>query len=650
MISGNPFHLRISEHAGSDTRFLSMFGPGVLEALDTGELWQRLVVYRSSPGGGKTSILRLFTPGALRALHENRSQPATTELAMALTRWGVLSADGPTLLGIHLSCEQQYPSIVDLTDDAAARQRQFFALLNSRIILGALRGAVFLGGGDWPNDVGRIRINLGEPTMATAVAEELLGDGSGDFLYDRACQIERAIYRQLNDLGMHSDVEDVGHTDLWALHALGGSVLYENIPIASRALVMLDDVHLLHDEQRRGLREYLMRRDIPVARWIAERWQGLSVDETFGEGATEHRDYEIVQLDGWAEESQKRLPRFERIVADIANRRVQTSDLVQEQVLTKGAFEAFLQAIGDAPPTKSRLLRMTTEAKEKVLTLAGDSKRYVHWLADVQERHDATVGCIYRWRELEILIARDRSRRQGDFFPDEQLELQDLKDRGSTSVASAAELFAAKEHSLPYYYGTRRLALLGSWNIEQFLDIAGDVFDLVVMAVTLRRGPKVTPKQQDDIVRRSADALWQSIPRRVSDGEAVKRFVAALGNMAMKETYRPTAPYAPGVNGVAISMTDLARLKDETFLRQDPQSARLIQVLKVAVWSNLLQVQLDYPCKNERWAVFYLNRLLCAHFGLPLHYGGFREKRLAELKAWVTQNLPSALQITSAVG
>jgi len=37
--------------------------------------------------------------------------------------------------------------------------------------------------------------------------------------------------------------------------------------------------------------------------------------------------------------------------------------------------------------------------------------------------------------------------------------------------------------------------------------------------------------------------------------------------------------------------------------------------------------------------VMYLNRMLCVHFGLPLQYGGWREKRLADLQGWLSRVL-----------
>lgn len=139
-LATNPFHVRTSEQAGSDTRFLGLFGPGVLQGLSPDQLWDRLIVLRSAPGGGKTSIIRLFTPGVLRALHENRNREETRRLAETLQEWGVLDDAGPSLLGARLNCDQQCASLRDAADSEDVRRGLFFGLLDARIILATLRG------------------------------------------------------------------------------------------------------------------------------------------------------------------------------------------------------------------------------------------------------------------------------------------------------------------------------------------------------------------------------------------------------------------------------------------------------------------------------------------------------------------------------
>ena len=60
----------------------------------------------------------------------------------------------------------------------------------------------------------------------------------------------------------------------------------------------------------------------------------------------------------------------------------------------------------------------------------------------------------------------------------------------------AAELFLAREYDLPYYFGPERIARLASLNIEQFLGLAGTVFEEVVAAELLRGGTQVLQRTQ----------------------------------------------------------------------------------------------------------------------------------------------------------
>lgn len=633
-LATNPFHVRTSEQAGSDTRFLGLFGPGVLQGLAADQLWDRLIVLRSAPGAGKTSMIRLLTPGVLRALHENRQREDARRLAETLTDWGVLDDSGPTLLGARLNCDLQYASLRDIASDDDARRGLFYALVNARVILATLRGAVVLAGGEWPGDVSRVGIEA--LADLDAGADAAFPDRTGSGLFRAACDVERRICARLNDLEGMPPPPELLHADLWALYILAGEITYNDKPLAKRTLVAFDDVQTLHHSQREDLRRALMNRELGVSRWMAERWHGLSPEETFEQGVQHRRDYAIIQLDGWADDA--KIAKFERTVADIANRRSHASDVIQQQALAASAFESFLQDATDVPLPSLTLEKMMNTVRANVHALAGPSERYRTWLAEHGPK-ELTLDAIIKWRELDILIQRDKVKSQRELFPDEELSGDEYKERFSSSVTAAAELFLAKEYRLPYYHGMRRLALLASWNIEQFLDLAGDVFDLAVMAVTLKKAGRISPRQQHDIAKKAAKRLLEAIPRRMPKGDLVRALLDRIGEMSVAETYRPTAPYAPGVNAFAISMADLRHLTSSRAKRDAAEDA-LREVLTTAVWNNLLQVKLEYPCKGKLWAVFYLNRLLCAHHNLPLNYGGFREKKLTEVKSWLGAQRP----------
>ena len=51
----NPFRLRRAESIDTETAFLTLFEPGILEVIPTGGFWETVHILRSAAGGGKIS-------------------------------------------------------------------------------------------------------------------------------------------------------------------------------------------------------------------------------------------------------------------------------------------------------------------------------------------------------------------------------------------------------------------------------------------------------------------------------------------------------------------------------------------------------------------------------------------------------------------
>ena len=68
----NPYLIRASETVESDDVFLRLLSAEPLSVLQdkhtSGALWGKTLYVRSSPGGGKTTLLRLFWPSVLRKI------------------------------------------------------------------------------------------------------------------------------------------------------------------------------------------------------------------------------------------------------------------------------------------------------------------------------------------------------------------------------------------------------------------------------------------------------------------------------------------------------------------------------------------------------------------------------------------------------
>src|SRR5438552_3105439 len=104
----NLFRLRTAEQAQTDDQFLALLSARVVELLNEGQIWNRLVRLESAPGGGKTSLLRLFTPGSLSRVFRLRNQEDNHELARQLHSLNVIDESGVRLLGVYVNCHQDY--------------------------------------------------------------------------------------------------------------------------------------------------------------------------------------------------------------------------------------------------------------------------------------------------------------------------------------------------------------------------------------------------------------------------------------------------------------------------------------------------------------------------------------------------------------
>ena len=137
----NPFRSRTSEHLAHQglERYLRSFAAEALDLLPD-QLWDRVVVIRSAPGGGKTSLLRAVSAQALQEL--SRQRKGHEDLIERLAAMGVLDEEGrPVLLGFRVPLSRDFRAIVDLERDPSAATRTFLALLDARIA-GALCEAV----------------------------------------------------------------------------------------------------------------------------------------------------------------------------------------------------------------------------------------------------------------------------------------------------------------------------------------------------------------------------------------------------------------------------------------------------------------------------------------------------------------------------
>ena len=262
------------------------------------------------------------------------------------------------------------------------------------------------------------------------------------------------------------------------------------------------------------------------------------------------------------------------------------------------------------------------------------NQRYAQWLARAdQYTTDQNLKSLLELYVTRILLVRDESKRQMSL--DLTLTEEELEDRDSSQVRNAAELFMHEELGIPYYFGFDRLCVMATNNVEELLGLAAALYVGLQAKQVLRKSePILSPVEQDKLLREAAARRRDFIPKSHTEGTRAQRLVDSIGAFCYEQTFAPNAPYAPGVTGVRLSRAELAKLTTPGAF--GTPGLTLQRVLAECAAENLL-VQRESQATGSRdsGTVFYLNRSLCAHFGLPLQMGGWRDVTAGELMKWM---------------
>ncbi|MES0090697.1 hypothetical protein [Mesorhizobium sp. M0030] len=396
---------------------------------------------------------------------------------------------------------------------------------------------------------------------------------------------------------------------------------------------MIDDIQKLRKSQRTMLVDELviLRPAIPV--WLASRSIAFA-DEFLSQGAREGRDvrdYPLEELWGGGRSSQQ----FVTFAQNILDRRfaLQTSvpggsfgQYLSESLTPRELEEAYPQAI---------------EGFREEARRHRNSMRYSEWFARAEE-HPANINgdALFDLFVTRILVARDATNRQLSFELT-PLSTDELEDRDSSAVKGAAEIFANYEFKVPYYFGIDRLCAMATSNVEELLSLAAALYEGMKAKQVLRRQtqPQLLPLEQEKRLREAAGRKRDFIPRSHTEGTRAQRLLDSIGLFCRERTFLMNAPYAPGVTGVRLSNSEIAKLK-RVSKTTEPSLSIFSRVLFECVAENLLVTRDSSPSTaREGGTVFYLNRTLCAQYGLPLQYGGWQEISVQKLVEWTESGL-----------
>lgn len=617
--------MRASEKIESVANFLRLYSPIVIDTLiekhTQGVLWKNVVFIHSSPGAGKTSLLRVFEPVSLRTLFNSKSSPDYKELFGQLKKLEVINEDKIDLLGVTLLCTRNYETLEELDVSAGQKARFFFSLLNSRIILSTLRSILQLHNKSFPEGLKEIKFDYVNETNHFI---NLKLPCNGQELYDWASEVEKKIYIAIDSFLPVEDIKPDGHDELFAFSVLTpDSLKINDQPVCNKILFMLDDTHKLSSNQRTRLQKYVLEKRGNFNIWISERLEALEPKENLG--SFQNRDYEEINLERFWDDRKSKL---EKILVNIANKR---ASLSTEDVTS---FQEYIESDLNEETYKNEFFNIINSTNSNIAQLTSHTDKFNEWLNYVSSFHGNPLEKAVLLKKMEILIVRHLKKDQLSLdFPHTQ---EELREKLKSDIEATAKLFMSKDSKIPYYHGLNALFNLSSNNIDQFLTFSSDLFEEMLSNKISGKEVTIDSGSQERIIRRIVGKKWKELSKLIPHANDVIQFLNELGEFSQKQTYQANAPYAPGVNGFSIKeKADPKLFKEGSWINNEIYNP-LINVISTCVAYNLLEIKKTKQGeKGQIWEVYYLNRWLCVKFDLPLSYGGFRHKSPDELMRWI---------------
>ena len=536
------------------------------------------------------------------------------------SRRGVVEDEEIRALAASISCASGY---ADLPPGLPSIEEGLFrALLDCRVVLRTIRSlSAYLGLGD-DDSLDSIALEYdgtandiqGIPRVTSARA-----------LAHWAESQEKRIYAELDAFAGRSNASLPSsqrfESVLWLQSV---RFLHSGLPVASNRILMIDDVHRLRRRQRELLIDELtiQRPAIPV--WLAMRTLVLG-DTLLSQGARAGRDISVYSLEElWG----KTIHQFMSFAQNILDRRMNRQDAVS------GTFSQHLREQFDAAEVRP-FVQSGIERFRNAMRRHENNERYREWLSRASKKStEPSLDMLIELVVTRILVARDASKKQLSF--DLALPAQEIDEKDNSSIRGAAEIQLHEELGLPYFYGLERLCVMATYNVEELLALAAALYDGIVAGQVLRRrSPELSPAEQERILQDSAGQRLKFVPKQHTEGARAKRLIESIGGYCRERTFLPNAPYAPGVTGVRLSELEMEKLRSSPNSLGD-QGSLLKKVLSECIAENLLALRPSSATTGrDPGSTLYLNRTLCAHFGLPLQMGGWQDVTCIDLVDWM---------------
>lgn len=616
MLTRNPFKASFAEAIDSSAAFVSLFEKQAIDVeYDDGitkspfiseELFHKTVLFSSTNGGGKSTILHLFSPDVL--LNITRAQGTYPECFGFLRNLGVIENDRINTLGVIISCVSDYASIESIYNSNISEQ-VFYVLLSIRIIKETLKSILIL------KELGTS--DLSKITFCTIPSElstQISFTWTGADVYKWACDLEVKMCNALNNMDEPGEISNLfGCLAVFSLFE-PTNILVEGSCFVNRTLFMFDDIHKLTQTQQKSFMEYAVTARPKVGIWLAQRTYAFTSHRILEQEATLRREF-----------VERRIEKLfinrtsDKAFVSIANKRVVAS------TLSETTFQNCLADEIDFV-RNHKYSQAIESATEKIIA----ELLHFYRREEIDELKNKGAN-IYKQaiiiRATKILVDKVVSNKQGVLFLGYLTgptigQIKEEIDKGT--INTAAEYYFCIENHIPFYFGISKICALASNNIYQFLDFAGEIFERRIALqydVKRKNSLHVLAEEQDSIIRRVCEARWKMIGNSFLNFSEVRSLLENIAYLGIRELKKGHASYAGGAfTGFGIQESLMKQILEKE------KYAEIKNLLATCVSNNLLTMVQNYQGKKGNIVrVFYLNRWVCVYFNLPLAYGGWKK-------------------------
>ena len=438
--------------------------------------------------------------------------------------------------------------------------------------------------------------------------ERIEGKNAQDLL-EWARDIETQIIQILDE---YDEQRRVGHNSLFVFDQIKASYFYyEGKNVCDEFIFQLDEAHKLSEKQKSYLREEIIEKRRYATIWIAERLESLTTTEILEDNNIVERDYGEVRLD----DQSKNMPQTLKKIAEIRSN-YSTSGIMLTSALSDNNIDTL----------DSVYVKIIDKYKARLQKYPNLST-VESWISIIDNMRTRQYTAIY-YRALLMYLARKNSAGgiQMRLFP---YDPEDMEDELKPLLVFAENIFEC-ENKLVSYYGEKMLYDIASNNIEQFLNFASSLYDLLLSKrLSSPNHYDLSTEEQDKIYKEECKKRFDEL-LRFKGGKRVIPFIEHLIEYCKKETYTDAHSYKV-VSGFAIQEE---RNRELWFSCAENKS--LSEVLRLCLAYNLLgKFETTQGAKGQKWTVFYMNRWLCVYCGIPLDKGGWRKISTKKLNTWV---------------